>query len=104
ISGEPGPDVSDIFELGVRYGYFHRSTIGNKEGTGRTRLYVMTRRLAPHFNLDPSSFAGYLFVTNEHLREAMENPDKLLRRVKRSGVNEFFEVNEYPLFTEILEP
>jgi hypothetical protein len=45
ISGMPDPDVLDVFELGVRYGYFHRSSIGNKDGTGRTRLYVLTRRL-----------------------------------------------------------
>ena len=38
ISGRPDSDVTDVFELGVRYGYFHRSSIGNKDGTGRTRL------------------------------------------------------------------
>jgi hypothetical protein len=98
ISGMPDPDVLDVFELGVRYGYFHRSSIGNKDGTGRTRLYVLTRRLAPHFNLDPSSFAGYLWVTNEVLLEGMANPDRLLRKMKKTGVSALLEPSQKPLF------
>ena len=98
ISGMPDPEVIDVFELGVRYGYFHRSSIGNKDGTGRTRLFVLTRRLAPHFNLDPSSFAGYLWVTNNLLREGMANPDKILRRIKKYGLQGYCETAQLPLF------
>jgi hypothetical protein len=98
VSGTPDPDVLAVFELGVRYGYFHRSSIGNKDGTGRTRLYVLTRRLAPHFNLDPSSFAGYLWVTNAMLHEGMENPDKVLRKMQSVGVSKFLEAPQQGLF------
>jgi hypothetical protein len=98
ISGMPDPEVVEVFELGVRYGYFHRSSIGNKDGTGRTRLYVLTRRLAPHFNLDPSSFAGYLWVTNEVLLEGMANPDRLLRKMKKAGVSGLLEPSQKALF------
>ena len=98
ISGTPDPEVIDVFELGVRYGYFHRSTIGNKDGTGRTRLFVLTRRLAPHFNLDPSSFAGYLWVTNDIVRKGMSNPDKMLRKIKKTGVSHLFESPQLSLF------
>jgi hypothetical protein len=98
ISGMADPEVLAVFELGVRYGYFHRSSIGNKDGTGRTRLYVLTRRLAPHFNLDPSSFAGYLWVTSEVLLEGMVNPDRLLRRMKKAGVSELLEPSQKALF------
>ena len=101
ISGTPDPEVIDVFELGIRYGYFHRSSIGNKDGTGRTRLYVLTRRLAPHFVLDPSSFAGYLWVTNDLLREGMTDPDKILRRIKKDGVNKYFEDTQLLLFDQI---
>ena len=90
ISDEPADDVVDIFELGVRHGYFHRSTIGNKDGTGRTTLYILTRRVAPYFTLDPSGFAGYLFVTSDRLREGMERPLTLLRRVQQKGVEAAF--------------
>ncbi|MHB1768027.1 MAG: ORC-CDC6 family AAA ATPase, partial [Phycisphaerae bacterium] len=98
LSGTPPRDLVEIFELGVRYGYFHRSSIGNKDGTGRTRLYVLSRRLAPHFNLDPSSFAGYLFTGSDKLMEAIENPGRALRRVKRQGVSDYFESGQIPLF------
>lgn len=98
FSGTIDPDVVEIFEIGVQFGYFHRSTIGNKDGTGRTPLYVLTRRLAPHFTLDPTGFAGYLFVTSEKMREAMANPDKFLRRIKERGVTESFEERQLPLF------
>lgn len=86
ISDEPKADVVDIFELGVKHGYFQRSTIGNKDGTGRTALYILTRRVAPYFTLDPSGFAGYLFVTTDRLREGIRHPQALLRRVKSKGV------------------
>ena len=98
ISGLPDPEVMDVFELGVRYGYFHRSSIGNKDGTGRTRLFVLTRRLAPHFMLDPSSFAGYLWVTSDLLRKGMANPEALLRRIKKDGVSKYFEMSQLTLF------
>ena len=98
ISGNPEPEIVKVLDLGVRYGYFHRSTIGNKEGTGRTWLYILTRRLAPHFKLDPSSFAGYLWVTNEAMRNAMSSPDALLRRVRSEGVARLFEDSQLRLF------
>ncbi|HWM93281.1 MAG TPA: hypothetical protein VN493_21135 [Thermoanaerobaculia bacterium] len=98
FSDEPSPDVLEMFKLGMQFGYFHRSTIGNKDGTGRTPLYVLTRRLAPYFNLDPNGFAGYLFVTSDRIREAITNPDRFLRRVKERGVSETFEVRQLELF------
>ena len=98
ISGTPDPEVLEVFNLGVRYGYFHRSSIGNKDGTGRARLFVLTRRLAPHFNLDPSSFAGYLWTTTDLLRQGMADPYKVLRRIKKSGVGHYFESPQRSLF------
>ena len=98
ISGQPAPDVTEAFEFGVRYGYFHRSSIGNKDGTGRTRLFVLTRRLAPHFALDPTTFAGYLWITSELLQDAMRNPDRLLRRIKSAGVSHELDSGQLTLF------
>jgi len=98
FSDTPDLEITAILTLGVQYGYLHRSTIGNKDGTGRTALYVLTRRLAPYFGLDPTSFAGYLFVTNERIREAIENPDGFLRRVRDRGPGKFFEERQLQLF------
>lgn len=83
ISDQPSERVEKIFRLGMRLGYFHKSTIGRKDGGsgGRTALYILNRRLAPIWTLDVTSFAGYLFVQNSILEEAMQNPFSLLRRM-----------------------
>jgi len=98
FSDEPDSEVQEALKLGVVRGYFHVSAIGNKEGTGRTPLYILNRVLAPHFYLDPTSFAGYLFVANAAVREAMVNPRRLLRKVEAQGVESVFEPRQLQLF------
>ena len=98
FSDSPDRDVLDVLALGERLGYFQLSTIGNKEGTGRTTLYILSRRLAPLFTLDPTSFAGYLFVTTQAIRQAMENPQRLLRQIKAKGIEEMGESRQLELF------
>lgn len=71
LSNVPTQEIKEVLDFGVQIGYLHMATIGNKEGTGRTWLYIMNRCLAPQFVLDPTGFAGYLFVTNENLLRAM---------------------------------
>ena len=77
--------VQRVLNLGVAEGYLYRATIGTKTGHGRTARYVLSRRLAPFFSLDPTSFSGYLFVTNDNLYRAMHNPKALLRDMKDVG-------------------
>ena len=86
ISDSPSAEVKRILQLGVQLGYFHRSTIGKKDSKsgGRTALYILNRRLAPIWTLDPTSFAGYLFVQNKLLEDAMIDPDALLRRLHKT--------------------
>jgi len=83
ISDTISEEVDRILNLGIQLGYFHCSTIGRKDGKsgGRTKLYILNRRLAPIWTLDPTSFAGYLFVQNYLLESAMREPFKLLRRL-----------------------
>jgi hypothetical protein len=100
FSNPPDKEVLEVLKLGVEEGYFHESTIGNKEGTGRARLFVMNRRLAPCFNLDPTSFAGYLFVTNERIQRALQNPDRALREFASSDSSQYFSVEQLALFSE----
>lgn len=85
ISDKASKTVERILTLGVRLGYFHESTIGKKNAIfgGRTKLYIMNRRLAPIWNLDPNGFAGYLFIKNEVLEDALENPDAMNKRIHR---------------------
>lgn len=84
LLNDPDKEISEILDLGVQYGYFHKSAIGNKLGTGRSKLFILNRLLAPYFKLDPSSFAGYKFVTNNTVKEAMRDPDWLIGKIKRS--------------------
>jgi hypothetical protein len=94
-------DVVDrILDLGVQLGYFHKSTIGRKDSMsgGRTRLYVLNRRLAPIWNLDPTGFAGYLFVTNALIEEAIEHPHSLLRRIGKDGIPDDANVIQLDIF------
>lgn len=88
ISDTPSNDVEKIFNLGIQLGYFHCSTIGRKDSKsgGRTVLYILNRRLSPIWTLDPTGFAGYLFVKNNLLEEAMEEPARLLRRLGKDPV------------------
>ena len=78
LSDRPDEEVQRVLELGVQEGYFYRTTIGTKTGHGRTARFVLSRRLAPYFSLDPTSFSGYLFVTNDNLRQAMSNRNEVL--------------------------
>lgn len=87
ISDDLSDEVETILNIGVNLGYFHRSSIGRKDrkSGGRTRLYVMNRKLAPLWNLDPTGFAGYLFVKNALLEEGIRNPHRMLRRIEQNG-------------------
>ena len=105
FSDMPSEAVKKILRLGVRYGYFQESTIGRKDSLtgGRTRLYIMNRRLAPIWTLDPTSFAGYLFVTNEYIESLINQPDTMLRRLKKGlqkGIDDHIEPAQLPLFEE----
>lgn len=84
FSNPPPDSLMEIIHFGVKCGYFQTSTIGKKDSQsgGRTRLYILSRRLAPIFTLDPTGFAGYLFMEGEFLAKAMKNPDAILRRIK----------------------
>lgn len=76
ISDTPSDEVERILDIGLQLGYFHKSTIGRKNSgsIGRIRLYVLNRRLAPIWTLDPNGFAGYLFIKNKVLQDSIANP------------------------------
>ena len=98
FSDEPSKLTLHILNLGVELGYFHKSTIGRKDSLngGRTALYVLNRRLSPIWTLDPTSFAGYLFLTNKVIEDAMEKPFSLLNRIKKG----YIETDNLTLFDE----
>ena len=83
LSSKPSKELEKVLSLGVRYGYLHESTIGNKQGTGRTKLYILSRLLAPNFKLDPTSFAGYKFLNADVLELAITRPNEFIEKIKR---------------------
>lgn len=85
LTDSPDEELYEILDMCEHYGYVHKRTIGNKEGTGRNRMYVLSRVLAPHFKLDPMSFAGYKFMNSATLKVSLTNKKKFLQ-VMSSGV------------------
>ncbi|CAP55030.1 ORC-CDC6 family AAA ATPase [Gluconacetobacter diazotrophicus] len=74
LTEEPTKEMDEVLRLGVRYGYLFQGVIGRKEGAGRAPLYILSRRLAPLFNLDPMGFSGYKFLTNQKIEQLMNDP------------------------------
>ena len=100
FSNGPDDEVRDIFELGVNYNYFHKSTIGKKEGAGRTTLYILSRRLAPVFTLDPTSFAGYKFITNDTARMMILKPKSFHNQLRTRPLDDVVDSAQGLLFED----
>lgn len=88
ISGEASSEIKLLLQLGVINGYFYKDSIGDKTGMTRNTLYVLTRRLAPAFSLDPTGFSGYLTITNDILLSIAENPKNYMNRLRKKPVEE----------------
>lgn len=85
ISDTPPKNLETILRSGVRFGYLYEDTIGKKSGMGRTKLYVLSRRLAPAFKLDPMGFSNYLSLTSNFLLDISERPNNFVNRLKTRG-------------------
>ena len=97
-------EVQEVLNLAIEWGYLHRSSIARKEGVGRNTLYVLNRRLAPFFKLDPSGYAAHMSVTPEHLTLAIHDPKGFVRERLRSTKNKSIESDSQgSLFTNTKE-
>ncbi|MDV3561503.1 hypothetical protein CMU25_18825 [Elizabethkingia anophelis] len=74
LTDTPDKELAEIIDLAEHYGYLHKSSIGNKEGTGRCKLYILSRTLAPYFRLDPTGFKGYKFMNSDTLKMSLYDP------------------------------
>ncbi|MBN1969712.1 MAG: hypothetical protein JW870_10120 [Candidatus Delongbacteria bacterium] len=74
LSDSPDSELQEVIDLGIKYGYFHKSTIGNKTGTGRNSLYILSRVLSPYYRLNPLGFFGYQFMPSDTLKIALTKP------------------------------
>ncbi len=87
---DPGMELEQLLRWAIEEGYLMKGFISRKEGTGRRVLYVLTRRIAPAFYLDVSSYAGYLSLRSETVRALMEH-GPLLDVVRAGEQLTFFE-------------
>lgn len=87
LSDEPPERLRAVLAMAVRYGYLYKDAIGRKEGMGRTTLYVLTRRLAPAFKLDPIGFSNHLSVTSTFLCGLLDNPRTYVNRMNGSNAS-----------------
>jgi hypothetical protein len=74
LTDRPDSELQEVIDLGIKYGYFHKSTIGNKTGTGRNTLYILSRVLSPYYKLNPLGFFGYQFMSSDTLKIALTRP------------------------------
>jgi hypothetical protein len=100
LTTSPPRDLEEILSLGVEYGYLQVSTIGSKEGIGRRKQYILNRRLAPYFKLDPGGYAAYLSVTPDDLRVATIDPKIFLAKKLKSQVQAQLGGEQPSLFAE----
>lgn len=87
VSDALDEEVEKVLRLGVTHAYFSRTAIGRKEGMGKTECFVLSRRFAPYFKLDPNGFTAYKFLQNAEIRRMMFEPEtyrKALRASKAS--------------------
>lgn len=82
IKGElsESDEISEVLNLGRRMGFFQKSTYSSKEGGGREDWYILNRRLAPEFKLDPTGFQGRMRLTPSLLRIGCQNPKEFVRK------------------------
>ncbi len=82
-----GKNLQQILDLGVQEGYLYESFIGTKQDCGRTKLFVLNRRLAPYFKLDPIGFSSYKFVTCAFLLKASQQPKTIINKIETQGID-----------------
>lgn len=88
LTDNPDKELMEIIDLAEHYGYLHKSSIGNKQGTGRCKLYILSRTLSPYFKLDPTGFKGYKFMSSETLKVSLYNPTKFEKIANKTIENE----------------
>ena len=87
LNDEPDEELQEILDVGVREGLLHAGSKGSKSGLGRSRKYVLTRMVAPLYQLDPTSFAGYQSLSCDLLKKAILSPKGFVASFKKIMTN-----------------
>ncbi len=100
LNDEPNSELKSVLDLGVELGFLQEYSIGNKYGTGKSRLYILNRIIAPNFGLDPSSFAGYKFVNCSVLEIAINSSVNFDQYLRKNGLENTFDKETPTLFSQ----
>lgn len=100
ISGD-STILEPVLKLGCEYGYFYTDVRGSRDGLSVEKKYVLTRRLAPIFSLDPIGFSGDKSLKSSLLYELCQNPKILTSRLREEGASVI--VKDEPVQTSLLE-
>jgi len=98
LNDPPEKELKEILDLAIQYGYLYQSSIGNKQGTGRCKLYILSRTLSPYFKLDPTGFKGYKFMNSSLLRISISNPKLFIKMASESFEEDNQENSQKSLF------
>ena len=88
LNDTPDEELSEVLNLGIQHGYLYESSISNKTRTGRSKLYILSRRLAPYFMLDPTSFAGYKHMNSSSLKISLQNHQRFIKAMSKEKEDE----------------
>lgn len=75
----PNSEVRKVIDLGIERGYFTLHTYPSKDGGGGENLYILNRRLAPVFTIDPTSFRGRIQLDYNKLQIGCKDPKEFVR-------------------------
>ncbi|WP_201549818.1 ORC-CDC6 family AAA ATPase [Psychrobacter fjordensis] len=86
VSGELSENLKTILALGESHGYFYTDTRGARSGFGRQTRYVLTKRLAPMYKLDPNGYSGDKSLSSTILEKLMLDPKAYESKLRKDGV------------------
>ncbi|EOA5276788.1 hypothetical protein ACRRK7_002730 [Acinetobacter baumannii] len=82
----------------MEHGYFYTDVRGSRDGLGSEIKYVLTRRLAAAFTLDPIGFSGDKSLSASKLLELCVNPKAYTSQLRKKGVDALEENGQISFF------
>ena len=88
-----------VFQLAEQNAYLQKSFVMLKNGAAVEEWYLLSRRLAPFFRLDPTALKGRLEISSKDIDLAMSDPDAFVMKKINSNVLP----NQLSIFDDDLE-
>ena len=99
-----------VLQLAEQNDYLQKSFYSGKNRKSAEEWYLLSRRLAPFFKLDPTAIKGRVAFSNFDIQMAMNDPDRFVKvkidklRKKQSDENniqlELFDISDALVYVE----